>query len=83
MNYSLREYANDVVYRIASVCNARGLPHPMILSESGRAIAAHHSVLVFNTLGAARLDHFKVPERPAGGGAAAAGRGPLRRLGAR
>src|SRR5688572_7797324 len=66
-NYSLREYANDVVYRVASVCNARGLPHPVILSESGRAIAAHHSVLLFNVLGAARLDLFSVPERPRGG----------------
>jgi arginine decarboxylase len=63
-NYSLREYANDVVYRVASVCNARGLAHPMIISESGRAITAHHSVLVFNTLGASRLDRFSVPERP-------------------
>ncbi|HEU0224414.1 MAG TPA: biosynthetic arginine decarboxylase [Steroidobacteraceae bacterium] len=62
-NYSLREYASDVVYRIASVCNARGLPHPVIVSESGRAIAAHHSVLVFNVLGASRLDVFSVPER--------------------
>ncbi len=34
-NYSLREYASDVVYRVASVCNARDLPHPMIISESG------------------------------------------------
>ncbi len=66
-NYSLREYANDVVYRVASVCNQRGLPHPVILSESGRAIAAHHSVLVFNVLGAAKLDLFSVPERPPGG----------------
>jgi arginine decarboxylase len=64
-NYSLREYASDVVYRIASVCNARGLPHPMIISESGRAMTAHHSVLVFNVLGAARLDLFRVPERAA------------------
>jgi diaminopimelate decarboxylase len=39
MNYTLVEYANDVVYRIASVCNERGLAHPMIVSESGRAIA--------------------------------------------
>ncbi|MEX1107913.1 MAG: biosynthetic arginine decarboxylase, partial [Dongiaceae bacterium] len=64
-NYSLREYASDVVYRVASVCNARGLAHPVIISESGRAIAAHHSVLVFNTLGAARLDLFSVPDRAA------------------
>lgn len=58
MNYNLPEYANDVVYRIASVCNARGVPHPMIISESGRAIAAHHSVLIFNVLGRSALDGF-------------------------
>jgi arginine decarboxylase len=60
MNYTLAEYANDVVYRIASVCNARGVEHPMIISESGRAIAAHHSVLVFNVLGRSALDRFTV-----------------------
>ncbi len=60
MNYTLNEYANDVVYRIASVCNARGLAHPMIISESGRAIAAHHSVLIFNTVGSSALDRFQV-----------------------
>jgi arginine decarboxylase len=63
MNYTLNEYAGDVVYRIASVCNARGLPHPQIISESGRAIAAHHSVLVFNVLGASQLDQFRVANR--------------------
>ena len=56
MNYTLAEYASDVVYRIANVCNARGIEHPVIVSESGRAIAAHHSVLVFNVLGSSRLD---------------------------
>src|SRR5476651_341153 len=60
MNYTLNEYASDVVYRIASVCNARHIPHPMIISESGRAIAAYHSVLIFNTLGSSALDKFKV-----------------------
>ncbi len=68
MNYTLQEYANDVVYRVASVCDARDLPHPMIISESGRAIAAHHSVLVFNVLGVLRLDRFTVPEDPGNGG---------------
>jgi arginine decarboxylase len=48
------------VYRIASVCNARKIAHPMIVSESGRAIAAHHSVLIFNTLGSQALDKFRV-----------------------
>jgi arginine decarboxylase len=66
-NYSLREYASDVVYRVGSVCNARGIPHPVIISESGRAIAAHHSVLVFNALGASSLDRFSVPERSGSG----------------
>jgi arginine decarboxylase len=60
MNYTLNEYANDVVHRIASVCNARGIDHPMIISESGRAVAAHHSVLIFNTLGATVFDRFEV-----------------------
>ncbi len=63
MNYTLTEYASDVVYRIAQVCNARGIPHPTIVSESGRAICAHHSVLVFNVLGSSRLDQFRVSGR--------------------
>ena len=60
MNYTMNEYASDVVYRIASVCNARGIDHPVIVSESGRATAAHHSVLIFNTLGSSALDKFRV-----------------------
>jgi arginine decarboxylase len=64
MNYTLNEYASDVVYRIKSVCDARDVPHPMIVSESGRAIAAHHSLLVFDTLGCSKLDQFQVSGRP-------------------
>ncbi|HKT71549.1 MAG TPA: biosynthetic arginine decarboxylase [Steroidobacteraceae bacterium] len=60
MNYTLNEYASDVVYRIASVCNARNIPHPMIISESGRAVAAYHSVLIFDVLGSSALDKFRV-----------------------
>jgi arginine decarboxylase len=67
MNYTLAEYASDVVYRIASVCNARGIEHPVIVSESGRAIAAHHSVLVFDALGSSALDRFAVSEQDARG----------------
>jgi len=63
MNYTLNEYASDVVYRIASVCNTRRIPHPTIISESGRAIVAHHSVLVFNVLGTSALDQFRVANR--------------------
>jgi arginine decarboxylase len=60
MNYTLNEYASDVVYRIANVCNARNIPHPMIISESGRAVAAYHSVLIFDALGSSALDKFQV-----------------------
>jgi arginine decarboxylase len=45
-NYSLQEYANDVVWNIMDVCDSEGVPHPAIVSEGGRAIVAHHSVLV-------------------------------------
>jgi arginine decarboxylase len=51
-NYTLQEYTNDIVYYIADVCNAEGVPHPDIVSESGRAIVAHHSVLVVEVFGA-------------------------------
>jgi arginine decarboxylase len=60
MNYTLNEYASDVVYRVANVCNARDIPHPMIISESGRAVAAYHSVLIFDALGSSALDKFRV-----------------------
>jgi arginine decarboxylase len=51
-NYTLQEYTNDVVYYIADVCNAESVPHPDIISESGRAIVAHHSVLLVEVFGA-------------------------------
>ncbi len=81
MNYTVREYARDVVHRVAAVCDARGLEHPTIVSESGRAIAAYSSVLIFNVLGVAALDQFKAPALPASGGELiAADQGPVRRL---
>ena len=51
-NYSLQEYTNDVVYYIADICNAEGVPHPEITSESGRSIVAYHSVLIVEVFGA-------------------------------
>ena len=51
MNYTLREYANDVVYYIQMVCDQAGIPHPNILSESGRALVAHHAILLVPTIG--------------------------------
>jgi arginine decarboxylase len=50
-NYTLQEYTNDIVYYIADVCNAEKVPHPNIVSESGRAIVAHHSVLIVEVFG--------------------------------
>jgi len=62
-NYTLQEYTNDVVYYVADVCNAEHVPHPEIVSESGRAIVAHHSVLiveVFGSIGKVRnFEHLK------------------------
>jgi arginine decarboxylase len=51
VNYTLQEYANDVVYHIQNVCDEAEVAHPTIITESGRAIAAYHSVLVFNVVG--------------------------------
>ena len=61
MNYTLQEYANDVVYHIKRVCDEAGVPHPTIISESGRAVVAYHSVLVFDVLGVSGFGDEKVP----------------------
>ena len=50
-NYTLQEYTNDVVYYVGEVCNAENVPHPELISESGRAIVAHHSVLIVEVFG--------------------------------
>jgi arginine decarboxylase len=66
VNYTLQEYANDIVYHIQSVCDEVGVPHPTIVTESGRAIAAYHSVLVFNVLGVSGMGESETPaEAPA------------------
>jgi arginine decarboxylase len=61
MNYTLEEYANDVVYHIQTVCDEAGVNHPTIVSESGRAVVAYHSMLVFNVLGVSGFGDEKVP----------------------
>ena len=50
VNYSLQEYANDVVFGALGVCDEAGIEHPRLISESGRATVAHHAVLVVDTL---------------------------------
>ena len=56
-NYSLNEYARDIVYSIMEVCDSEGVPHPTIVSESGRAIVAHHSVLIVESFGSIEKSH--------------------------
>jgi arginine decarboxylase len=66
VNYTLQEYANDIVYHIQNVCDEAQIPHPTIVTESGRAIAAYHSVLVFNVLGVSGFsEDDKAPPLPA------------------
>ncbi len=62
VNYSLAEYAADIVSQIADACNAAKVPHPDIVTESGRALVAHHSVLVFDVLGVNEILVGEVPE---------------------
>jgi arginine decarboxylase len=62
MNYTLQEYANDVVYHIQTVCDEAGVAHPTIVSESGRAVSAYHSMLIFNVLGTIGFGEEKIPE---------------------
>ncbi|BBO54919.1 MULTISPECIES: biosynthetic arginine decarboxylase [Cobetia] len=56
LNYSMREYADYVVGAFHAVCEANDLPHPHIISESGRALTAHHAVLVTDVIGEERVN---------------------------
>jgi arginine decarboxylase len=62
MNYSVQEYANDVVAAIQEGCDKEHIPHPDIVTESGRAMTAHHSVLIFDVLGVNEMISGKAPE---------------------
>src|SRR5207248_2213740 len=61
VNYTLQEYAGDVVFRVKSICDEAEVPHPTIISESGRAVVAYHSVLVFDVLGVSTFDRVAPP----------------------
>jgi len=50
VNYSIQEYVNDSISTLVDVSDKNGIPHPNIITESGRALTAHHSVLVFDVL---------------------------------
>ncbi|MFP5519562.1 MAG: biosynthetic arginine decarboxylase [Bdellovibrionia bacterium] len=64
INYSAQEYANDIVSVLQTLCDEANIPHPNIVTESGRFLVAHHSVLVFNVMGLNDL-HRSEPPRPA------------------
>ncbi|WP_163708759.1 biosynthetic arginine decarboxylase [Mangrovibacterium lignilyticum] len=55
VNYSIQEYVNDAISSIVDVSNKNGIPHPNIITESGRSLTAHHSVLIFEVLESASL----------------------------
>jgi len=61
INYSLQEYANDVVFHIKEICDQAGVQHPTIISESGRSMVAYHSVLITNVMGQSGFDRFELP----------------------
>jgi arginine decarboxylase len=63
MNYSTQEYANDIVFSLQEICDAGGVPHPTIVTESGRAVVAHHSMLVVDILGVGEFDVGKAPDK--------------------
>ena len=64
MNYSVQEYANDVVAAISAACDARGVPKPTIVTESGRAMVAHHAMLVFDILDTNEVIQTEEPQAP-------------------
>jgi arginine decarboxylase len=64
VDYSLQEYANDIVWTMKQVCDDEELPYPNIISESGRALVAHHAVLIVDVLGVTRRIKETPPVEP-------------------
>lgn len=64
VNYGLNEYANNVIWAIGEACDEHGLVHPTVITESGRALTAHHTVLVSNVIGVERNEFTKITPPP-------------------
>ncbi|MBN2496692.1 MAG: biosynthetic arginine decarboxylase [Deltaproteobacteria bacterium] len=64
MNYSIQEYANDVVSAFGDICEDAEVPMPTLITESGRAVAAHHALLVFDVLGVNTRGTSRAPRKP-------------------
>lgn len=63
VNYGLNEYANNIIWAIGDACEEHHLPHPMVITESGRALTAHHTVLVSDIIGVER-NEYSEPDAP-------------------
>jgi arginine decarboxylase len=63
INYSIQEYANDAIATLADAATKNVLPHPHVITESGRALTAHHSVLIFNVLERAAVPLWSSKDR--------------------
>jgi arginine decarboxylase len=61
INYSIKEYANNVVYTLGGICREEGVPEPGIICESGRILVAKHAVLLLESLGRNRVSHLPLP----------------------
>lgn len=59
VNYSIQEYVNDCIYTFVDAANTNEIPHPNLITESGRSLAAHHSILVIDVLETASLPEMK------------------------
>jgi arginine decarboxylase len=64
VNYSLQEYVNDSIYTMVDASDKNGLPHPNIITESGRSLTAHHSVLIFEVLETTTLPEWSEEDQP-------------------
>jgi arginine decarboxylase len=64
VNYSLQEYVNDSIYTMVDASDRNGIPHPNIITESGRSLTAHHSVLIFEVLETTTLPEWANDEEP-------------------
>src|SRR3954470_18018928 len=63
LNYSMQEYANDIVFAMQELCDADGIPHPTLVSESGRAVVGHHAGVIVDILGVGEFDVGRIPEK--------------------
>lgn len=63
VNYGLNEYANNIIWAIGDACEEHSLPHPTVITESGRAVTAHHTVLVSDIIGVER-NEYTLPQAP-------------------